>query len=171
MIETIEFQLNRKQMRLTVDTQRTLLWVLRADLGLTGPKFGCGIGVCGACTVLLNKEAVRACEIPVADVKGKELLTIEGLAKNGDLHPLQKAFVDHDALQCGFCTSGMILAAYGLLLRKPVPTEAEIIQGVDSGRRILLRHVSARGHSSGGIGPERLKSHRVLGLPRLLCGR
>jgi aerobic-type carbon monoxide dehydrogenase small subunit (CoxS/CutS family) len=131
MIEIIEFKLNNKQTRLEVDRNRTLLWVLRSDLGLTGPKYGCGIGACGACTVLLNKEAVRSCQIPVNDVKGKEVLTIEGLATNGRLHPLQMAFVDHDALQCGFCTPGMILTAYSLLLKKPAPTEADIIEGME----------------------------------------
>jgi len=131
MIQAIDFSLNHKPVRLTVDTDRTLLWVLRSDLGLTGTKFGCGIGVCGACTVLLNKEAVRSCQIPVADAKGKEVLTIEGLARNGSLHPLQQAFVDHDALQCGFCTSGMILTAYSLLVRKPAPTAADIIDGME----------------------------------------
>ena len=131
MMEIIEFKLNNKQTRLEVERDRTLLWVLRSDLGLTGPKYGCGIGACGACTVLLNKEAVRSCQIPVSDVKGKEVLTIEGLATNGRLHPLQMAFVDHDALQCGFCTPGMILTAYSLLLKKPAPTEADIIEGME----------------------------------------
>jgi aerobic-type carbon monoxide dehydrogenase small subunit (CoxS/CutS family) len=131
MIDTIEFRLNHKPVRLEIEKDRTLLWVLRADLGLTGPKYGCGIGACGSCTVILNQEAVRSCQIPVADAKGKEILTIEGLAKNGNLHPLQKAFVEHDALQCGFCTPGMILSAYSLLLKKPAPTEADIIEGME----------------------------------------
>ncbi|MBI4961908.1 MAG: (2Fe-2S)-binding protein [Desulfomonile tiedjei] len=131
MIETLEFRLNDRQTRLTIDTGRPLLWVLRSNLGLTGTKYGCGIGTCGACTILLNKEAVRSCQVPVNDIKGKEVLTIEGLAKNGRLHPLQKAFVEHDALQCGFCTPGMILNAYSLILRKPAPTEADIIGSMD----------------------------------------
>jgi aerobic-type carbon monoxide dehydrogenase small subunit (CoxS/CutS family) len=131
MMDSIEFKLNDKNVQLAVDKERPLLWVLRSDLGLTGTKFGCGMGVCGACTVLLNKEAVRSCQISVADVMGKEVLTIEGLARNGDLHPLQKAFVEHDALQCGFCTPGMILNAYSLLLKTPAPTEADIIEGMD----------------------------------------
>ncbi len=131
MIDTIEFRLNHKPVRLEVEKDRTLLWVLRSDLGVTGAKYGCGIGACGACTVILNQEAVRSCQIPVADAKGKEVLTIEGLAKNGNLHPLQKAFVEHDALQCGFCTPGMILSAYSLLLKKPAPTEADIIEGME----------------------------------------
>lgn len=131
MIEPIEFRLNDKPVKLAVDKERPLLWVLRSDLSLTGPKPGCGIGACGACTVLLNQEAVRSCQIPVIDVKGKEVLTIEGLAKNGNLHPIQEAFVEHNALQCGYCTPGMILTAYSLLLKKPVPTEADIIKNMD----------------------------------------
>jgi aerobic-type carbon monoxide dehydrogenase small subunit (CoxS/CutS family) len=130
-MDTIAFRLNDKQVRLSVDKERPLLWVLRSDLGLTGTKFGCGTGVCGACTILLNKEAVRSCQVPVGDVKGKEVLTIEGLAKNGNLHPLQAAFVENDALQCGFCTPGMILNAYSLLLKKPDPSESDIIIGME----------------------------------------
>ncbi|UCE22132.1 MAG: (2Fe-2S)-binding protein, partial [Candidatus Aminicenantes bacterium] len=98
---------------------------------LTGAKFGCGEGFCGACTVLVNKEAVRSCQFPLKNVKGKEVLTIEGLAKNGDLHPLQKAFIHYGALQCGFCTPGMILQAYSLLLKNPRPNREEIIQSMD----------------------------------------
>jgi len=131
MIDTIKFKLNDKPLELKVDGERRLLRVLRSDLGLTGTKYGCGEGICGACTVLINKKATRSCQVTVKDIKGKEVITIEGLAKNGRLHPLQKAFMDHDALQCGFCTSGMILNAYSLLLEKPRPTEAEIIEGMD----------------------------------------
>ena len=131
MIETIEFRLNHKPLKLAVDGERRLLWVLRSDLGLTGTKYGCGEGICGACTVLINRKAVRSCQIPVKEIKGREVLTIEGLAKDGHLHPVQKAFIEHDAFQCGFCTSGMILNAYGLLLEKPRLTETEIIQGMN----------------------------------------
>jgi aerobic-type carbon monoxide dehydrogenase small subunit (CoxS/CutS family) len=131
MIDTIEFIVNRKRVRMEAERDRTLLWVLRSDLGLTGPKYGCGIGTCGACTVLVNNEAVRSCQVQITDVKGKEVLTIEGLANNGRLHPLQQAFVDHNALQCGFCTPGMILTAYSLLLKKPAPTETDIIDGME----------------------------------------
>jgi aerobic-type carbon monoxide dehydrogenase small subunit (CoxS/CutS family) len=131
MIDTISFKLNHKQVELKVDEERRLLWVLRSDLGFTGTKYGCGEGICGACTVLINRKAVRSCQIPVKEIKGKEVLTIEGLAKDGHLHPVQKAFIEHDAFQCGFCTSGMILNAYGLLLEKPRPTETEIIQGMN----------------------------------------
>ena len=131
MQRTVSFTLNGKPTRLTVDEERMLLWVLRSDLGLTGTKFGCGAALCGACTVIVDKEAVRSCSIRVKDVAGKQVLTIEGLNKDGRLHPLQKAFLKHQAFQCGYCTSGMILNAYALLLKKPRPTRAEIIQGMD----------------------------------------
>jgi len=130
-MENISFTLNGKSIRLTTNGERMLLWVLRTDLGLTGAKFGCGLGLCGACTVVVDKKAVRSCATPVKDVAGKEVVTIEGLARNGKLHPLQEAFVKHDALQCGFCTPGMILNAYGLLLNNPQPTREEIIQHMD----------------------------------------
>ena len=131
MIESIRFKLNGKSMNLTVDSERTLLWVLRSDLGLSGTKYGCGIGFCGACTVLVDKKAIRSCQFPVKDVKGKEVITIEGLSKNGNLHPIQEAFMKHDALQCGFCTPGMILNAYSLLLEDPLPTRTKIIEGMN----------------------------------------
>lgn len=131
MEATIQFKLNGKPTRLQVEGSRTLLWVLRTDLGLTGAKYGCGEGLCGACTVMLGKEAVRSCQLRMQDVAGKEVMTIEGLAQNGKLHPLQQAFMEHDALQCGYCTSGMILNAYGLLLKNPQPSPAEIIAGMD----------------------------------------
>jgi len=127
----ISFKLNDKPVRLEVDANRSLLWVLRTDLGLTGTKFGCGASLCGACTVLVNQKAVRTCLMTVKEVQDKEVITIEGLAKNGEMHPLQKAFMAHDALQCGFCTSGMILTAYSLLRANPQPTEAQIVQGMD----------------------------------------
>lgn len=132
MKETITFQLNGKPVRLEVDGNRMLLWVLRTDLGLTGTKFGCGLSLCGACTVVVGKEAVRSCQLPIRDVRGKEVLTIEGLAKNGKLHPLQKAFADLGAFQCGFCTPGMIMTAYALLLKNPRPTREQIIAGMDN---------------------------------------
>ena len=131
MIEAIQFKLNGETVRLKVDGERMLLWVLRTDLGLTGPKFGCGEEQCGACTVLVDGEAILSCQTPVKDVKGKEVVTIEGLARNGEIHPLQKAFIEHDALQCGFCTPGMILKAYSLLAKTPQPTREQIIQGME----------------------------------------
>jgi len=126
MNRTIRFTLNGKPVSLFVDGERMLLWVLRTDLGLTGTKFGCGEGFCGACTVLIDGEPVRSCQYPLRDVEGKKVLTIEGLAKDGRLHPLQEAFIKHDALQCGYCTPGMILTAYGLLLKDPKPGESDI---------------------------------------------
>jgi aerobic-type carbon monoxide dehydrogenase small subunit (CoxS/CutS family) len=131
MAKTILFNLNGKSIRLTVDEDRMLLWILRTELGLTGTKYGCGEGLCGACTVLVNNEAVRSCQLPAKDIAGKEVLTIEGLAKEGELHLLQRAFMAHDALQCGFCTPGMILAAYSLLLKNPRPTREEIIEAME----------------------------------------
>ena len=131
MKENIQFKLNGKSVRLSMDGERMLLWILRTDFGLTGAKYGCGEGFCGACTVLVNREAVRSCQLPVKDVKGKEVMTIEGLSKNGELHPLQKAFIKHDALQCGFCTPGMILNAYSMMLKNHQPSSDEIIQGMD----------------------------------------
>jgi aerobic-type carbon monoxide dehydrogenase small subunit (CoxS/CutS family) len=114
-----------------VSSDRALLWVLRVDLGLTGAKYGCGEGFCGACTVLVDNEAVRSCSTAVKDIQGKEVLTIEGLAENGSLHPLQKAFMENDALQCGYCTPGMILNAYSLLKKNPHPSSSEIISGME----------------------------------------
>jgi aerobic-type carbon monoxide dehydrogenase small subunit (CoxS/CutS family) len=127
----ISFTLNGRDMKISVDGDRPLLWVLRTDIGLTGTKFGCGQSMCGACTVIINDKAVRSCVYPVRQVDGKEVITIEGLAKNGKLHPLQQAFAEHDAFQCGFCTSGMILNAYALLSRNPQPSEAEIIDAME----------------------------------------
>ncbi|MDR3666257.1 MAG: (2Fe-2S)-binding protein [Ignavibacteriaceae bacterium] len=131
MIEQIQFKLNGKPIKLTIDSDRMLLWVLRTDLGLTGTKFGCGESFCGACTVLVNQEAVRSCQTAVKEIKGKEVVTIEGLAINNKLHPLQKAFKEHDGMQCGYCTPGMIMNAYSLLRKIPEPTEEEIIENMN----------------------------------------
>ena len=131
MIEAIRFTLNGKPVSLSTDNDRTLLWVLRDDFGLTGSKFGCGQGLCGACTVLVDDEAERACQLTVGAVSGKTVTTIEGLSPNDRLHPIQQAFVQHDALQCGFCTPGMILQAYSLLRRHPEPTLDQIVEGMD----------------------------------------
>ena len=131
MSKTVRFKLNGQPKSLTFDRDRMLLWVLRTDFTLTGVKYGCGEGFCGACTVLIDDEAVRSCHYPVEDIGGKEIITIEGLAENGNLHPIQEAFVQHDALQCGFCTPGMILNAYSLLLKNPDPTREEIILAME----------------------------------------
>jgi len=131
MQRTVSFTLNGKPARVTVDDERMLLWVLRDDLGLTGTKFGCGVAQCGACTVIVNKEAVRSCATPVKDVAGKQVLTIEGLSQGEKLHALQEAFVKHSAFQCGYCTPGMILSAYALLLKTPKPTRAQVLQHME----------------------------------------
>jgi len=128
---SIQFKLNGKPVAVEVAEERMLLWVLRTDLALTGVKYGCGEGLCGACTVLVNGEAVQACQTAIKDVQGAEIITIEGLAQNGKLHPIQQAFVQHDALQCGFCTPGMILKAYSFLAENPQPTQDEIIAAMD----------------------------------------
>jgi aerobic-type carbon monoxide dehydrogenase small subunit (CoxS/CutS family) len=118
--------LNGVRRRLDADRERTLLSVLREDLDLMGTKYGCGEGQCGACTVLVDGQPARSCRITLAAVAGKSITTIEGLEAGGRLHPLQQAFLDEDALQCGYCTAGMILAAAALLARNPDPSEPEI---------------------------------------------
>jgi aerobic-type carbon monoxide dehydrogenase small subunit (CoxS/CutS family) len=157
MSDTIAFKLNDQPVRLDVDGDRPLLWVLRTDLGLTGTKFGCGEGHCGSCTVLLDGVAVRSCLRKVKEVKGKEVVTIEGLAKGGKLHPIQKAFLEHDALQCGFCTPGMVLTAFGLLSKNPTPTRPQIIRGMEQNlcrcgahTRIIDAIQTAAGEMKGG---------------------
>ena len=131
MPDTFEFKLNGTPVRVTADGDRKLLWVLRSDLGLTGSKLGCARGFCGACTVLRDNTAVRSCLVSLKSVQGRGIVTIEGLARNGDLHPVQKAFIDHRAFQCGYCTPGMVLQAYSLLLKNPQPTVEEILKGMD----------------------------------------
>ena len=131
MPDTIAFKLNDQPVRLNVDGDRPLLWVLRTDLGLTGTKYGCGEGHCGACSVLVNKVATRSCLLKVKQVKDQEVVTIEGLAKGGKLHSLQKAFMQHDGLQCGFCTPGMIVAGVSFLTANPQPTRDQIVRGLE----------------------------------------
>jgi aerobic-type carbon monoxide dehydrogenase small subunit (CoxS/CutS family) len=132
MEQTIRFRLNGHPVSVTAEGDRALLWVLRADLGLTGTKYGCGRSQCGTCTVVIDNEAVLSCAYPVRNVEGKDVLTIEGLAAGGNLHPLQKAFVEHGAVQCGFCTPGMILRSYSLLLRNPQPGREEIVRTMET---------------------------------------
>lgn len=131
MKKTIRFTLNHNPVELPLNGDETLLWVLRSKVNLTGTKFGCGMGYCGACTVLVNKEPLRSCMIYAEDVAGKEVLTIDGLAGNGGLHPVQKAFIKVDALQCGYCTPGMIMNAVGLLIKNPNPTPKQVIDGME----------------------------------------
>jgi aerobic-type carbon monoxide dehydrogenase small subunit (CoxS/CutS family) len=131
MEKTISFQLNGEKTEVTIDATQTLLWVLRNYFGLTGTKFGCGLGFCGACTVLIDNEPARSCNLALSEIEGKSVVTIEGLAKNGKLHPVQKAFIEHDAMQCGYCTPGMIMNATGLLLKNPSPTTRQIKEGME----------------------------------------
>ena len=132
MKRTISFTLNGKPTTLEVDPERMLLWVLRTDLGLTGTKFGCGEGLCGSCSVLVDGRVERSCQLPVGKVDGAKLLTIEGLAAGDALHPVQSAFVEHDALQCGFCTAGMIMNAVGFLATTPAPSRQQILDAMEN---------------------------------------
>jgi aerobic-type carbon monoxide dehydrogenase small subunit (CoxS/CutS family) len=131
MVRLIAFDLNGGRVSLNADEDRTLLWVLRTDFSLTGTKYGCGTGACGACTVIIDGKAARSCLTSLKDVAGKAVLTIEGLAQNGELHPLQRAFIDHGAFQCGYCTSGMLLTAAALLRETPHPSRDGIVSRMD----------------------------------------
>ena len=122
---------NGKKLRVDVDSQTPLLYVLRDYLNLTGTRYGCGEAKCGACTVLVEGQAMRSCVTPVARVSDKQITTIEGMEQDGRLHPLQEAFLKADALQCGYCTSGMIIAAASLLNKNPKPSRDEIIKHMD----------------------------------------
>jgi aerobic-type carbon monoxide dehydrogenase small subunit (CoxS/CutS family) len=156
MPRTISFTLNGRPVDVDVDPGRRLLWVLRSDLGLTGTKYGCGESYCGACTVLLDGQALRSCIMPISAVEGREVVTIEGLATDDGLDPLQQAFLDHDALQCGFCTPGMILGARSLLLANPSPTDEEIVSGMEGHLCRCGTHVrvldAIRAAAAGGTG-------------------
>jgi len=131
-MKQINFILNGEPISLEVQGQESLLTIIRTYLEQTGTKYGCGIGECGACTVLIDNEAVRSCMTLAEDIEGKNIISIEGLSTKGALHPLQTAFMSHDALQCGFCTSGMILNACGFLLQNPNPSRDDIIEGMES---------------------------------------
>jgi aerobic-type carbon monoxide dehydrogenase small subunit (CoxS/CutS family) len=131
MEEIIRFELNGKNEEILLDPNLTLLWVLRNQFGLIGTKFGCGEGYCNACTVIVGNRPVQSCLMTMGEVNGKKVMTIEGLANEDTLHPLQNAFIKHDAMQCGYCTPGMIMNAYGLLLRNPEPSREDIIRGMD----------------------------------------
>lgn len=131
MTTPIRFRLNGRPTTLETDGDRALLWVLRNDLGLTGAKYGCGVSLCGACTVVVDGEPVRACQTPLSAVRGAEVVTVEGLADGETLHPLQQAFLDHGGYQCGYCTPGMLMSAYALLRTNPRPTRREIVAGLE----------------------------------------
>jgi len=126
--ETIRFTLNGEAITLETDPERKLLWVLRTDLAKTGTKYGCGEGQCGACTVLMNGKKTLSCITPVARADKKKITTIEGLADGDLLHPIQQAFLDEGAIQCGYCSSGMILATAALLKNNPKPTDQQITE-------------------------------------------
>jgi aerobic carbon-monoxide dehydrogenase small subunit len=128
---TVRFKVNGEERSVTTDPERRLLDVLREDLQLTGTKYGCGEGQCGACAVYVDGEPARSCLLPVSAVAGKSITTIEGLARGDCLHPVQQAFLDEGAMQCGYCMSGMILAAAALLKQKPDPTDEEIVAGMN----------------------------------------
>jgi aerobic-type carbon monoxide dehydrogenase small subunit (CoxS/CutS family) len=152
----LSFSLNGKPVRLETDDKRTLLWVLRTDLGLTGTKYGCGVGLCGSCTVVVDGKAVRSCRATLAEVEGRKVTTIEGLAKDGKLHPIQQAFVDHGGFQCGYCTPGMIMSAYGLLLADPRPSREKVLDAMEGNlcrcsayKRILEAIESVAGKEGG----------------------
>jgi aerobic-type carbon monoxide dehydrogenase small subunit (CoxS/CutS family) len=131
MATITELRINGAKLQLNAESERSLLSVLRDDLDLTGAKYGCGEGECGACTVLLDGAPVRSCRTRVGSVGSKEITTIEGLAKDGNLHPLQKAFLDTGAMQCGYCTCGMIMSGVALLQKRPSPSREEIIRGME----------------------------------------
>jgi aerobic-type carbon monoxide dehydrogenase small subunit (CoxS/CutS family) len=132
MKRNVQFRLNGKPAGVDTDDSRPLLWVLRGDLELTGTKYGCGEGVCGACTVAVDGVAMRSCQTPLANVEGKGVTTIEGLERGGKLHPLQQAFMDHGAFQCGYCTSGMLMNAWAFLQKEPHPSRDAIVQEMDA---------------------------------------
>jgi aerobic-type carbon monoxide dehydrogenase small subunit (CoxS/CutS family) len=132
MANVTSLSVNGKKLRINVDSQTPLLNVLRDHLNMTGTKYGCGESKCGACTVLVDGQVMRSCVTPVARVSSKQITTIEGLEKDGKLHPLQEAFLKADALQCGFCTSGMIMAAAGLINKNPKPSREEIVKYMDA---------------------------------------
>ena len=150
---SIRFGLNGRDVTLNTDVERTLLWVLRTDFALTGTKYGCGQGFCGACKVIVEGKAVRSCLTSLKDIAGKDVLTIEGLARNGELHPLQQAFIDHGAIQCGYCTSGMLLCAAALLRDTPKPSRDAIMSHMENNlcrcgahQRIAAAIEAAAGH-------------------------
>jgi len=131
MDATFTFTVNGQEKTVTTDRQRSLLEVLREEFHLTGAKYGCGEGRCGACSVLMNGRRVLSCLTSVADADQKAITTIEGLAQGSSLHPVQEAFVEEGAMQCGYCTSGMIIAAAALLERNPEPTDEEIVAAMN----------------------------------------
>jgi len=129
-MSNVTLKVNGKTQTVDIDPATPLLYILRNDLGLEGPRFGCGLGQCGACTVIIKGEAVRSCSRPMSSVQGAEITTLEGLSQNGSLHPLQQAWIDEQVPQCGFCQNGQIMTAKVLLDKNPTPTDAEIRQAM-----------------------------------------
>lgn len=127
-----EFILNGKKVKVDIEPDTPLLWVLREQLGLTGTKYGCGIGACGACTVLFEGQAMRSCSLPVAAAEGKRVETIESLEKNGQLSKIQKAWIDNQVPQCGYCQSGMVMATTALIRNNPKPSDADIESAISN---------------------------------------
>jgi nicotinate dehydrogenase subunit A len=152
----ISFRLNGHATTVSAEADRPLLSVLRGELGLTGAKYGCGIGACGACTVLVAGKAVRACRTTLGSVAGRDVTTIEGLATAERLHPLQQAFIDHGALQCGYCTPGVLLAAHALLHEQPHPSRQAIVATLEphlcrcGAYQRIVDAVEAAAHQMGG---------------------
>ena len=130
MANALQLEVNGKRYTVKYPAETPLLYVLRDELGLTGTKYGCGEGQCGACTVLLGGAPRRSCQIPVSAAAGRPITTIEGLEQNGKLHPVQQAFLDAGAFQCAYCTTGMIMSSVGLLKTNPNPTPADIVRGL-----------------------------------------
>ena len=159
--KSLQLTINREPYELTVEPRTTLAELLREELHLTGTKEGCGIGMCGACTVLLDGKAIKSCLVLALKANGKEITTIEGLAAKGDIHPLQKAFIDHGAIQCGYCTPGMIISSKALLDENPRPTENEIKEGLRgnlcrcTGYTKIIEAVSAAADKMAGNGSQK----------------
>ena len=163
----IDLQVNGRRRSVDVDPARTLLSVLREELTLTGAKYGCGEGQCGACTVLLDGRAVRSCRTEVSTAAGVPVTTIEGLERDGKLHPVQQAFVDEGAMQCGFCTAGMVMAAVALLDENRAPRDDEIVRAMDGNicrcgtyPRIVAAIKRAAGSAPSGARPGTLEEAR-----------
>jgi len=150
----IDVTVNGRTEKVTTDPQRPLLDVVREDLGLTGTKYGCGEGVCGACTVLMDGDTVRSCITPAAQADGRTITTIEGLAEGDRLHPIQEAFIEDGVLQCGYCAPGMILTAVALLRENPRPTDREIVEALNGNicRCCTYPAVVAAVRSAAGLG-------------------
>jgi len=154
--ETISFTLNGEAVNLETEADRKLLWVLRTDLEKTGTKYGCGVGMCGSCTVLVDGVPARSCLVDLDYVQGKDVATIEGLAAGGELHPLQREFFERGAYQCGYCTPGMIMNAHGLLQDNPDPTHDEIVRGMEgnlcrcSAYKRIIEAIEAYAGATGG---------------------